>query len=389
MNYDAEFDKVKTKLFMLNKGLGVFLLVFFYQLKFKWCEESDKELGGFKTAATDMKSLWWFKPFFERLEDNNQRLYVLAHELLHVYLQHPIRGRNRTNRKAWAYAVDIEVNNILDDTGLTKPTSVPPVFHPEYKDMVAEQIYDDLLKNQPKFQAIEAGSGELTPSLVFSGSEAETDALKQQIEIASINALKQAEQNNGSKGIGLLPGGMQSMMTPMLETNVDWKKYILRWCNCWSGRLRSWRRFSRIRIPNVLLPAQLQKPSLGNMVFVWDVSGSMSDRAVKETIGQSQLIYRKFRPKKLTVMTFDTELRSMFEVKHASDLNQVEITGRGGTILSKVMKMAADKKPSAIVVFSDMYVDIPEDPKVPVLFVAINNPRSKMPFGTTIHVNLK
>jgi len=389
MNLDKEFEKVKVKLFMLNNGLGVFLIVFLYQLKFKWMDEDNEELGGFKTAATDMRYLYWFKKFFEDLGDTNQRLYVLAHELLHVYLQHPLRGRNKGHRNIWAYAVDIEVNNILDDIGLSRPTSFPPVFEPQYKGKVAEQIYDDLVKNATSFKQIVSNGGDVTPALICSGTDEEIDNLKQQMEVVSVNALKSCESIAGGKGIGLLPMGMQSMLTPLLENNVDWKKYILRWCNKYSGRFRSWRRNSRMPIRGVLLPAALPKPSLGNMVFIWDVSGSMSDKAIQETIGQSQLIFRKFNPSKLTVITFDSQIQQIFQVKKASDLNQVEVTGRGGTVLSVAMEKAIEYNPAAIVIFSDMYVDTPQNPNVPVLFVSINNPYSNMPFGTTVHLHLE
>lgn len=64
------------------------------------------------TAVTDGVCVRYNPDFLESLSDG-ERNYVIMHEVMHVLLRHPLRGRNR-RPDVWNAAADYVVNSILD-----------------------------------------------------------------------------------------------------------------------------------------------------------------------------------------------------------------------------------------------------------------------------------
>jgi predicted metal-dependent peptidase len=71
------------------------------------------------TAMTDGQNIYFDIDFLSRLTDD-ERVFIIAHEVWHNVMCHFIRTENR-DRKLFNIATDIEVNELLASEGLAVP----------------------------------------------------------------------------------------------------------------------------------------------------------------------------------------------------------------------------------------------------------------------------
>jgi predicted metal-dependent peptidase len=92
------------------------------------------------------------------------------------------------------------------------------------------------------------------------------------------------------------------------------------------------------------------------------------------------------KPEKITVIQFDTEIKSVNEVRNVRELMHINFTGRGGTLINPVLEWANKNKPQLLLVFSDgefRFYDT--ETKTNTLWLIHGNPDFSAPFGKTIH----
>src|SRR3989442_9220258 len=106
-----------------------------------------------KTMATDGQSLWWHPRFINALTEPQIKT-VLAHEVLHAALLHPLRRQSREMAR-WNQAADHCINLELEscnqaaaNVGKPKPFPWPDMpgilKDPKFAGMSAEEIYGQL-----------------------------------------------------------------------------------------------------------------------------------------------------------------------------------------------------------------------------------------------------
>jgi predicted metal-dependent peptidase len=92
------------------------------------------------TAATDGHSVWLNPSFLGMLTDDERR-FVLAHEVWHCALGHVgPRKEGRSDEGRWNEAVDHEVNSMLEAEGLALPRGA--VLFREWTGRPAEEVYE-------------------------------------------------------------------------------------------------------------------------------------------------------------------------------------------------------------------------------------------------------
>lgn len=92
------------------------------------------------------------------------------------------------------------------------------------------------------------------------------------------------------------------------------------------------------------------------------------------------------KPDKITVIQFDTEIKSVNEVRNVRELMNISFTGRGGTLINPVLEWANKNKPQLLLVFSDGYFHFYAlETKVNTLWLIHDNEKFQAPFGKTIH----
>jgi predicted metal-dependent peptidase len=96
------------------------------------------------------------------------------------------------------------------------------------------------------------------------------------------------------------------------------------------------------------------------------------------------------KPNKITVVQFDTELKSVDEVKSIEELLKIKFTGRGGTLIKPVIDHINATKPQLALILSDggfhFYDGV--ETKHQLIWVIYNSPAWVAPYGKVIHYSI-
>ena len=397
---DRLLSRTKARLFSMKGAswLGTLLcshnLIWDYDCPTAWC---NGETIGFSPQ------------FFVNLGPD-QRVTLLAHELFHTMLDHC--GNPKDSRmgdkdpEIWNYAADYVINNDLDRMGYVF-TDMAPLLDHQYDGMTTEQVYDLLVQNhvQPaKMMALICpeegqtsdkqdpgqGNGPSTPSSngvpipgLCGDLRIGTGPGREKI-IAKIVAATQAAHM--AKDAGSLPGESKLIVDDFLEPVLPWNVLLQRYFTEMSQDDYSWKQPSR-RYQVDYLPTLQDDNGLTHLVYYLDVSGSITDGQIKRFLSEVRHIHEQLKPRRLTVVTFDTIIQDTFEFVEGQPFQDIEIIGRGGTDLSPVYHHIKKHVPTAAVIFSDLYVHpMAMNPGSPVLWVIMANKKAVTHFGTRIHL---
>ena len=72
-----------------------------------------------KTACTDGKNIYYSPKFFAKLSDE-EKVFVYAHEVMHVAFEHLPRQENK-DLELWNIATDAVINQMLMQENMPKP----------------------------------------------------------------------------------------------------------------------------------------------------------------------------------------------------------------------------------------------------------------------------
>lgn len=118
-----------------------------------------------------------------------------------------------------------------------------------------------------------------------------------------------------------------------------------------------------------------------------DLSGSVTDTECLQFVTEIANILRMLKPKRLSIVQFDSSIRAVNEVKSIRELMKVKFTGRGGTQIAPVLKWAEENKPQLLLVFTDGEFGFPSDVYQQHIIWLIHGDKQqkfKPPFGKTI-----
>lgn len=105
----------------------------------------------YHTAATDGKNIYVDPNYFASLSEND-RLFTIAHEIMHIKFMHMFRLKDKSGVKRdpelWNIATDAIINANLERDGFTIKEGY--VNMPEALDYSAEEFYQKLLQEKEK-----------------------------------------------------------------------------------------------------------------------------------------------------------------------------------------------------------------------------------------------
>ena len=369
-----ELDRVKSRVFM-DKLNAAFLGSIMCSLEFVWSRELP-------TAGTDAKYLIWNPDYFNKLPGDSRKT-DLSHELWHVALLHQVRKGSREH-ELWNIACDIKIDWILKAqghsfAGIDSVLDHEPYNDPKYQNMAEEDIYDDLLNNKPPSPKSKSCC------TCCSGSLPATTDPASVINVV-VQAVHQATLANQA---GNLPGAVKQNLKKFLDPIIPWQSALMKFFTDLIDDSYSWARPNR-RHQDIYLPSRFEDEGrLDHLAYFLDVSMSVTDQQLLRFNSEVKYIQEVLKPKRLTLIQFDTIIQDVKEFKEEDPFSEIEIIGRGGTSFVPVRQWIIDNEPSAAVVFSDMYCDpmqkLPNP--IPIIWVVMSNTSAKVPFGTMIHIN--
>lgn len=379
-----------------------------------------------ETAACDGKRIFFDIDFLSRL-DEDETVFILAHEVWHAVMSHMLRYEGRI-LEIFNIAADMEVNSILSECGfkmidgIILPETEPYKFK---RGLSLEEYYELLLRknkqknNKDKNNASNSNSyGGVVIDQHYGCTDDKTNAvrydkygkvssdsdytpavsadhLENMREIIS-SALQATEMYDKQRGN--LPAFLLRELDKLLKPIMPWQDILNQYITRQLGAKSDWskpnRRFS---YSNVYMPSHYS--SCIKIAVGIDTSGS-TYAYVDKFINELNGILSSVESYELHLVECDTEI-GKYEVYDDNnpliiDTKNYKITGGGGTELHPIFDKLATEYTDidCAVIFTDGYIEnIPESmaPSYPVLWLIAGNDddlqhaKEFINFGEVIH----
>lgn len=394
-------DRAKAAVFM-SQEKSAFLSSIMCSLKFVWSEEVP-------TAGVDGFNLFFNRDFFTQASPEFRKT-LLLHEIWHVARMHHLRMGDR-DPEVWNIACDVIINVGLYNEGYSfegQEDTIKECLKLHKPDMTEEELYDILMDGKKPNASSTTFSMQGKPSDGDSGTEEQGaspspekmegndkgDILaipeeedKNDLITNVIQATQQAKLSGSDYGSGL--GDIDGMIEEYLKPKVKWSNILNRFFHdTLPSEDTNWNKRNR-RFRNIYLPSDtLDKEVLSHLIYYIDVSGSVSDDQVQQFASEVNYVHGTFKPDKITIIPFDDGIREPIHINAYDKFPKLEFTGRGGTSLAPVREHILEMKPTAAIIFSDMYCrPMQHVGVVPLVWIVMDNPNAVIDEGIVVHID--
>lgn len=370
-----------------------------------------------ETAATDGRRIFFGSKFLDELNDTELD-FVMMHEILHVVLQHCLRQGDRDDEQ-FNIACDIVVNsNILlsenNNLGAITLRKYGTSMHlaPDGKEgyeYTAEQVYE-------MFPLSKKGTGHKPPLGAswddhsrWKGSEdnesangysgpnyEDTEYMKHEIEKWLIDAMEAISIRDSAKSCGGGPVFAQRLLKEIKKGQIDWREILN---NFVQEEITDYsftppdRRFDDN--PFFLPDFNEKEETIGNVWFVVDTSGSISDEAIKAAYSEICSAINQFNGKLSGMLSFtESYVTEPIPFSSVDELLDIKPIGGGGNDFSDIFRYMKNHMtgnlPSQVIIITDGYDTFPNEKAamgIPVLWLINNDNESvKPPFGKVARI---
>lgn len=329
------------------------------------------------SACTNGKSIKWNPEFLESLTDE-EVIFVYIHECLHIAYMH-----TATLEQDLARGIDLKLLNIAQDYRINydldklKLGNLPSkaLFDPKYTpDWTSYQIYEDLLEKS-----------DAEPDDTFFGGSDHVESGSDVSEQEIISLLAKAASAAIAAGQGSsIPEEVKVLVDKYLHPKIPTYKLIQQ------VMVRSLRRKidpnkRNRRYPDLHIPAKQNKKEARIHIYL-DVSGSVTDDEIATCLREVQLAARLENVSDITLVQFDTAITSVSKITNSEDVNNINIQGRGGTLIAPVLKHIKEECPTLAFIYTDGHFNqCTIAPKSKIVWCINNNPHFNTTYGTVIH----
>ena len=379
--------KAKTTLVLDHPFIGTIAM---QKLKFDVADESWFDAMGLPaTAAVTTDQAIFCEKFIETLNDQ-ELLFLVAHECFHPMLEHNWRRQER-DPVVWNHAADYVINKLLVDEGIgTMPEGG---LHDEqvYADGngMAEGIYANIYLEQPDDDNSGNGNGNgnsptgdqpgpLDTVMDAEGTPAEKTQQAQEWKVAVAQAAQAAQI------AGKLSAGLKRLVSEILDPVVDWRDVLSRFIERCRTDQRSFARPNRRFITQGMYLPSTTGERIGDVVFAVDCSGSITEGMLNQYAAEIRQVHDELKPTALHIVYFDSNVCHVDTFSPDDDV-ELNMHGGGGTAFSPVFKWLEDNDihPAACVFLTDLYCsDFGDEPAYPVLWVTTG--KTQAPFGEIV-----
>lgn len=382
MNED-ELNKAltKAKIGIMQKPDTVFFSTLCSSLKINFSTELS-------TAGTDGIEMLINPNFFESLT-HEERIFLLAHETLHVAYLHVLR-REKRDPKVFNMAADYVINLELVDRKFSFIKG--GLLDKKYAGMSTEEVYKLLMEDQenlpklPMQDLMSMPNQESVGDSNLNSKNHTAQTIAQEIKAKIAKAVMIAEMQGQS---GSVPESIKRHFKDLSKPQVTWRVVLQRFVSQLTQDDYSWRRPNKKYLPHYL--PKLHNKTLNRLDFAIDTSGSINEAQFTQFVSEVHSVLRMLKPKEIGVYQFDHSLRGSHTIKNIMDLLKLPFSGGGGTLPQCALNEFEKNKALGLIILTDgqFYTHQLKDPKRPVIWVVYNNPRFIPPFGTAVHFELK
>jgi predicted metal-dependent peptidase len=324
-----------------------------------------------KTACAGHGFIFFNPEFFHSIPEETRKT-VVAHEIYHLILKHLDRAK-KLDPDIANQAQDHAINIGLEDDGFTFE-GTDPCKDRKYYGMSSEDIYNQIWEKKPEdrpsnpdgFEAPETIEDLIQEALDQDGKSKSLDDQIEDAEDAIDKAAEQAGNIPGSLAI-LLQATNRPVMLEGYSYQKIFEKYLI---DPLTGGKRTFmrpnRRMHGQKSPLILAGRMKRRGHLNrltHLVYALDVSGSINGRMRTQFHSSVATIKKVLNPEKLTVILFDTRIVHEQTFTDKQPYTDITVNAGGGTDLCDVYRRVAKLDPEALVVFTDLEVGIPPQPK--------------------------
>lgn len=359
----TKLDKIKTKIFIHKDA--AFLAALLCNLEVKVVESKN-------IAWTDGNVIYFGSEAIEKYPEEWLITY-LTHELWHIARLHFLRGKGK-NVKRWNLATDCVINCELIRNNYKGLEEIGACAIWEYEGYSEEEIYELLL---------EIDDEDLPQQVMVDVNPQLNQEEEQKLVKVVQNALMSAkDQSTGTIN------SIRKLLGNTLAPKVDWKKLLRKFCTEAVQEDTSWKTRSR-RYTDIYMPGKSKEEcKLTHLAFFVDTSGSISDKEIEEFNSEIKNIHKTLAPNKMTIVQFDEDIRDETVIYGDKPWKEIDIVGNGGTNLTPVRDWIVKNKPTACIVFSDLWCEPMEYIKTPMFWIIVNNDSTTPEFGKSIHIEV-
>lgn len=366
-----------------------------------------------RTAATDGERIFMDIAFCTTLS-NDERLFVMAHEVWHCVLMHMLRCQTR-DPSAFNVATDMEVNRMLKKEGL-KPPSKCLMPKAEWDELSAEEIYEHIRK-RPKqgmqeqdVRGVDMQDGDGIGSdkqfdkhIYPSTSSGEDDTivvtdqwgevgfdkdyaplitkeLADKIRERIVAVTQQIERTRGT-----IPEHLANIVRAALRPQIRWQEVLAQFVTSCYGGSRRWLPPNRRHISQGLYLQSSRKERLQAAVAI-DTSGSTT-ADLPQFFSELTSLLNTFGDYELTVMQCDCEIQNVEKFDAYTPFHSIDwkAYGHGGTDFRPPFVYVAEHseiEPSCLIYITDGCGPAPDNPPpYPVLWILTGNGEKPAPWG--------
>ncbi|HSD41229.1 MAG TPA: VWA-like domain-containing protein [Burkholderiales bacterium] len=323
-------------------------------------------------------------PQFVRRLRENELVFVLAHELLHLALRTHDRAKG-SDRLQFNYAHDYIINDILRTELGFAHIPANGLDMPGAREKSAEEILLEMRRNE-RATKTRVFEGEATSMRrMFGGGEAHDgagdvlgakmeremfpddasaqDAHAERMKELAAKALGLAAAMGRLRGLrGTDPGATRQVVSTLRDVyRPPWELALQRWLESVAPGERTFARAARRTAPqvDVVLPGRRREGWILNVVL--DTSGSMATE-IPRALGAIALFCDAVAVDQVRLLQCDAAVTSD-ETLAPPELAEREIAGYGGSDLSPAMRrLADDSAVRAAVVITDGDIAYPPEP---------------------------
>ena len=324
------------------------------------------------TMGTDGKTLYYNPAWIESLPVP-EIVFVLAHEVLHVAFEHPLRV-GKLNHAKYNAAADYVINDVLvaDRVGTMPQGGLHDSALVAKGKGTTEGVYALLPDNNGK-QAMD----NVMPA---PGDAAAQEAASAEMKVKVIQAA------NAAKMVGKLSQGLARIVGEIVKPKVDWRNILRDFLTMRCKQDWTFARPKRRFMADDLCLPSLTGESLGEIVVAVDCSGSIDAKILNSFSAEIKAICEDTKPMNVHVLYFDSEVTRHDSFPHGEDF-KVNAKGGGGTAFSPIWEYVdkQDWNIEACVVLTDLQCsDFGQCPSYPVLWAS--NDLDKAEFGQVIKI---
>lgn len=318
---------------------------------------------------------WW-----DTLPEETRKT-VIVHEVWHLILKH-LERRDELGLDPYLYnlAADHVINLAIEADGFTF-VGWNTYKEKRFRGKSSEEVYKILVKERAEVNTELHISGETIMDLIkqmLENSEDDED-LDDQISKSRTEVDEFIESEPGvSKGMaGLL---LDFTTKKVMIVGATYEEIFKPWMSdpLTVGK-RSFLRPNRRmhgRSDSIRLPGRAKKRGPNNrlqhLVFALDVSGSIGQAQAQQFHNGAHTIKELMNPKEMTVILWDTSIVYERTFLDTEPFEKMKVRAGGGTDLKPVYRRLEEIEPECAVIFTDMCVEVPPQPKWETIWFLTN-----------------